>query len=62
LKDRGDLKGAILEYRELQRLIPNDVAASLVLGSALLDSHQTDAAIVEFRNYCASPQFCPALK
>jgi tetratricopeptide (TPR) repeat protein len=49
LKDKGNLDGAIVEFREAIRLDPKYGWAHNNLGAALIDKGDPDGAIVEFR-------------
>ncbi len=46
---KGDVQGAIAEYREALRLNPNDRDAHYALGNALLKKDDLDGAIAEYR-------------
>ena len=47
--DKGDLDGAIAEYREALRLNPNDETAHNNLGFALEHKHNFREALQEYR-------------
>lgn len=49
LHKKGDLAGAITEYRTALRLNPNDAEAHIHLGSALNVTGDPDGAITEYR-------------
>jgi Flp pilus assembly protein TadD len=49
LQAKGDLEGAIAEYRAALRLHPNDVLAHFNLGTCLQAKEDIDGAIVEYR-------------
>jgi Flp pilus assembly protein TadD len=49
LYDKGDLDGAIAEYREAIRLRPDYAEAHVYLGNALDDTGDHDSAIAEYR-------------
>src|SRR5215472_512837 len=49
LHKKGDLAGAITEYRTVLRLNPNDAEAHIHLGSALNVAGDPDGAITEYR-------------
>src|SRR5215813_10214792 len=49
LYGKGDLAGAIAEYRTALRLDPNFVAAHFNLGHALLKNGDVEGAIAEYR-------------
>ena len=51
---KGDMDGAILEYREALRLEPGNGQAHYALGSALLEQRQFPAAAAEFREALAT--------
>ena len=48
-RNKGDLDGAIAEYREALRLNPNDDEAHFNLGVALGKKGDWDGAIAEYR-------------
>lgn len=49
LHEKGDLEGAIAEYRTAVRLLPDDAASHLRLGLALRDKGDVEGAIVSYR-------------
>ncbi len=49
LDHKGDLDGAIAEYREALRLNPKDVVAHINLGVALASKGDMDGEIGEYR-------------
>ena len=53
LQQKGDVDGAIAEYREALRSNPNNEEAHAGLGLALGQKHDWDGAISEFALRCA---------